>query len=191
MNFFVFSLSQKWCLESWDSNTEASLWKNGQCVWRLKAELENFRKQGVPIETYYRKLTKLSQILTTDYQQIKVLKEIKINEKMIEFGVCQTLGEKYLLQNKRFGYRLMLLVHQSYSKSTWNISMLSKLLFDIISECCLLEVKPKSFPLEQNHKLLQDDSTAMDEPYRSRHLIGHLIYWTIRRELSYVIHEIS
>uniref|UniRef100_A0A0D3BJX6 Uncharacterized protein n=1 Tax=Brassica oleracea var. oleracea TaxID=109376 RepID=A0A0D3BJX6_BRAOL len=50
--------------------------KNGQRVQRLKTELANCRQQGVPIETYYGKLTKLWTSLA-DYQQAKTLEEIE------------------------------------------------------------------------------------------------------------------
>lgn len=47
---------------------------------------------------------------------------------------------------------------------------------DIISDTGLFGVKPVSFPLEQNQKLLLDKGSAMTEHYRHRRLIGHLIY---------------
>ena len=50
--------------------------KNGQRVQRLKTELANCRQQGVPIETYYGKITKLWTSLA-DYQQAKTLEEIE------------------------------------------------------------------------------------------------------------------
>lgn len=43
---------------------------------------------------------------------------------------------------------------------------------DIISETGLLGVKPVSFPLEQNHKLLLDDGVLMTDPRRYRRLVG-------------------
>lgn len=49
---------------------------NGQRVQRLKTELVNCRQQGVPIETYYGKLTKLWTSLA-DYQQAKTLEKIE------------------------------------------------------------------------------------------------------------------
>lgn len=63
---------------------------------------------------------------------------------------------------------------------------------DIISETGLLDVKPVSFPLEQNHKLFLDDGVLMTDPRRYLRLVGRLIYLaTTRPELSYVIHVLS
>lgn len=67
-----------------------------------------------------------------------------------------------------------------------------KYVLDIISECGMLGVKPTSFPLEQNHKLLHDKGVDFDEPKRYHRLVGRLIYLeTTHPELSYVIHVLS
>lgn len=51
-----------------------------------------------------------------------------------------------------------------------------KYALDIISESGVLEVKPVSFPLEQNHKLALADGEPMTEPSRYHRLVGRLIY---------------
>lgn len=67
-----------------------------------------------------------------------------------------------------------------------------KYALDIIFECSMLGVKPVSFPLEQNHKLIQDKGVDFDEPKRYCRLVGRLIYLeTTRPEISYVIHVLS
>ncbi|CAE6218812.1 unnamed protein product [Arabidopsis arenosa] len=50
--------------------------KNGQRVQRLKTELANCRQKGLPIETYYGKLTQLWGSLA-DYQRAKTMEEVR------------------------------------------------------------------------------------------------------------------
>lgn len=62
----------------------------------------------------------------------------------------------------------------------------------IISKTKLLGVKPSTFSLEQNHKLLNDDGDIMDGPHRYHHLIWRLIFLsTTTPEIIYVIHVLS
>ncbi|KAG7577529.1 Integrase catalytic core [Arabidopsis thaliana x Arabidopsis arenosa] len=50
--------------------------KNGQRVQRLKTELATCRQKGLPIETYYGKLSQLWRSLA-DYQQAKTMEEVR------------------------------------------------------------------------------------------------------------------
>lgn len=67
-----------------------------------------------------------------------------------------------------------------------------KYALDIISETGLLEAKPASSPLEQNHRLALVNGAILTDPEQYRRLVGRLIYLTISRpELSYSVHVLA
>lgn len=67
-----------------------------------------------------------------------------------------------------------------------------KYTLDILSECKMLDCKPASFPMEQNHKLALDSGPAYSDPPPYRRLIDRLIYLTITRpEITYSVHILS
>ncbi|KAG7578293.1 Retrotransposon Copia-like N-terminal [Arabidopsis thaliana x Arabidopsis arenosa] len=67
-----------------------------------------------------------------------------------------------------------------------------KYALDIVSECGLLGCQPVSTPLEQNHKLPDDEGEFYEDVERYRRLVGRLVYLTFTRpDLSYVVHMLA
>lgn len=67
-----------------------------------------------------------------------------------------------------------------------------KYAMDIITETCLLGVKPVAFPLDRNHKLALATGELMPDAEKYRRLVGRLIYLgTTRPDLSYSIHILT
>lgn len=72
------------------------------------------------------------------------------------------------------------------------VSMSTQISLDIISETELQDVKPSTFPLELQTKLLNDDGDIIDEPNRYHRLIGCRIFLSTNRpKINYVIHVLS
>ncbi|KAG7578454.1 Retrotransposon gag domain [Arabidopsis thaliana x Arabidopsis arenosa] len=67
-----------------------------------------------------------------------------------------------------------------------------KYALDIVTECGLLGCQPVSTPLEQNHKLPDDEGEFYEDVERYRRLVGRLVYLTFTRpDLSYVVHMLA
>lgn len=67
-----------------------------------------------------------------------------------------------------------------------------KYTLDILFEAGLLAAKPSEFPMEQQHRLAQTESSDYTDPEQYRRLIGRLIYLTITRpEISYFVQTLS
>ena len=67
-----------------------------------------------------------------------------------------------------------------------------KYTLDILQEASLLGVKPCHFPIEQNHKLVLDDSPLLHDPSFYRRLVGRSIYLTITwSDICYSVHVLS
>nr|KYP65665.1 Copia protein [Cajanus cajan] len=67
-----------------------------------------------------------------------------------------------------------------------------KYTLDIFKESGMLDCKPATFPMEQNHNLASDKGELFSDPPQYRRLIGRLIYLTITRpEITYSIHILS
>ncbi|CAH9089793.1 unnamed protein product [Cuscuta europaea] len=67
-----------------------------------------------------------------------------------------------------------------------------KYALDVLTETGLLGAKPASIPMEENHSLALASDSPLDDPLKSRRLVGRLIYLTITRpELCYSVHILS
>lgn len=67
-----------------------------------------------------------------------------------------------------------------------------KYALEIIEDTGLLNSKPATFPVEQNHKLALSKSTLLPNPQKYRRLVGRLIYLGVTRpDLAYSIHVLS
>ena len=67
-----------------------------------------------------------------------------------------------------------------------------KYALDIISETGMLEAKPATFPLEQNHQLALSTSPLLTDPQRYRRLIGRLIYLGVTQpDLAFSVHILA
>ncbi|KAG7551787.1 Reverse transcriptase RNA-dependent DNA polymerase [Arabidopsis thaliana x Arabidopsis arenosa] len=67
-----------------------------------------------------------------------------------------------------------------------------KYALDIVKEAGLIDSKPASTPIEQNHKLISNESAFLPRPDEYRRLVGRLIYLlTTRPELCYSVHILS
>lgn len=73
-----------------------------------------------------------------------------------------------------------------------NPSLQRKYALDIISKTSLLDFKPASTPLKQNHHLTLTTGDILAQPGKDRRLIGRIIYLcSMRKELSYFVHILS
>ncbi|PKI49187.1 hypothetical protein CRG98_030423 [Punica granatum] len=67
-----------------------------------------------------------------------------------------------------------------------------KYAIDILSECGMLDSRPSSFPMEQNHRLSSDSGALLTDPGQYRRLVGRLLYLTITRpEITYFVQILS
>lgn len=67
-----------------------------------------------------------------------------------------------------------------------------KYTLDILKECKMLDCKPASFPMEENHKLALDSGPSYSDHPCYRRLVGRIIYLTISHpEITYSVHILS
>lgn len=64
-----------------------------------------------------------------------------------------------------------------------------KYALDVLKECGLTGAKPSSIPIEQQHKLYDEDGELFYKLGRYKRLVGRLLYLTITRPyITYLVH---
>ncbi|KAL9840244.1 putative RNA-directed DNA polymerase [Arabidopsis thaliana] len=67
-----------------------------------------------------------------------------------------------------------------------------KYALDIISDAGLIDSKPVSFPIDQNHRLALADGELLTDPMRYRRLVGRLVYLVVTSpDLTYAVHVLA